>query len=96
MVEVKDSKNPNKLFWHYRVGIVVSEIYVTLVIEEIAIGEESFRTLISSRGVDLGTKMAEKIEWVSPTSFKFKLGGANYLLSELDMPKVKLVKLKGS
>jgi hypothetical protein len=78
------------------VGVSINEIYVSLVIEEIHIGEENFRTLASSRRLSLGTIPLEELTWTSPMSFRYKAGGKRYEMSDIDKSRVKILEQSGS
>lgn len=86
----------------YRVAILVSEIYNTVYLEEVAFGSEGCcKKLLRSRRFDLkGFAEAygftgelsgfEFVRWQSPTSFVFRYHERNFIMSAINKAKVKV------
>jgi hypothetical protein len=86
----------------YRVAILVSEIYNTVFLEEVALGSEGCcKKLSRSRQFDLKAFAAsygfkgelsafEFVRWLSPTSFVFRYRDRNFVMSAINKVQVKV------
>lgn len=92
--------------YEYRVVVTVSEIYNQVFIELITMGDEgSGKEVASAREVDLYQVQQEfdirseisgfeLIDWLSVTSFIFKLRGRFFLASNIDQEKLSIEQIK--
>ena len=75
---IKDSNNPNRLERMFRVSNYVSEIYLTVFIEEISVGEENYFSIYKTRKIESNFPgLMEEIKWLSATELEFKVAKKN-------------------
>jgi hypothetical protein len=86
----------------YRVVVLVSEIYYTVLIEQVTLGREGCcKKVARSRQVDLSAFVAKYqfageltgfkfVRWVGPTSFVFSYKEREFVMSEINQTKVKI------
>jgi hypothetical protein len=97
-----EKKGETEITYRYRIIISTFEIYDDLFIEKLKItGEEDIPDGIDwSRMLDLKPILEKlkisteqqnisKIEWLSPTSLRFRLGGKPIVLEDIRQPKIK-------
>ena len=94
---IKGSKDPNRLERMYRVSNYVSEIYLTVFIEEISIGEENSYSIYKTRKIKGNLPgLMKEIKWLSPTELEFKVSNNTYRLSNLNEESVILRLVKSN